>query len=76
MKKSGKSKYRVPFDIFSKFEHGNFSTIFMYAIDWQSPGVFTCTPALPDAGTEGRMTDWQSAPSVGLTTQLLQGTGD
>ena len=48
----------------------------MYAIDWQSLGVFTCTPALPEARSEGRMTDWQSAPSVKLTTQLLQGTAE
>ena len=48
----------------------------MYATNWQSPGVFACTPALLVASSEGRITDWQSAPSVKLTTQLLQGTAD
>ena len=32
----------------------------MYAIDWQSLGVFAYTPALPLASREGRMIDWQS----------------
>ena len=48
----------------------------MYAIDWQSPGVFARTQALPVARSQGPMTDWLSAPSVGLTTQLLQGAAD
>ena len=54
----------------------NFSNLFIYAMDWQSPRVFACTPALLVARSEGRMTDWQCAPSVGLTTQLLQGTAE
>ena len=45
----------------------------MYAIDWQSPGAFACTPVLLIARSEGRMTDWQSAPSLRLKTWLLQG---
>ena len=34
-----------------------------------NPGGISRTPALPVASSEGRMTDWQSAPSV--TTQLV-----
>ena len=33
----------------------------MYAIDWQSPGVFAYTPSMPVSMSEGRMTDWQCA---------------
>ena len=50
--------------------------MFIYAINSQSSGVFACTPALMVARSGGRMTYWQCAPSVGLTTQLLQGTAD
>ena len=34
----------------------------------QSPGVFAWTPALPVVISEGRITNWRSAPSVGATT--------
>ena len=37
------------------------------------PGVFASSPVWPVASGEGRMTDWQSAPSVKVTTQLDEG---
>ena len=55
-------------------EFVNYSKILMYAIDWQSLGLFA--QALPVARSEGKKTDWQSAPSVRLTTELLQETAD
>ena len=39
----------------------NFLQFFMYAIDWQSPGVFTCTQALPFSRSECKITYWQCA---------------
>ena len=59
---------------FFKSENVSFLTFFLYAIDWHSPGVFACADQL--CWLPGGMTDCQSAPSVGLTTQLLQGTAD
>ena len=38
------------------------------------PAVFASTPVLQFASSEGRVTDWQSAPAVEVTTQLVQGT--
>ena len=35
------------------------------------PGVFACTPDMPVASSEGRMTDWQSALTVGVATHLF-----
>ena len=67
----------MPFcSFFSQSESASFLKIFIYAIDWQTPEVFACNPALPVSKIEDRMTDWQSAPYMGLTTQLLQGTAD
>ena len=46
----------------------------MYAIDWQSQGVFPCTPAWPVASSECIMTKRQSAPSVGVNWPKEHGT--
>ena len=64
----------ITFYNFLKPEIPNLSMTFMYSIDWQSPGVLTCTPAIPVASSESRITDWETTPSVGVTTQLVQRT--
>ena len=58
-------------NFFLKSDRINFLTIFMYAVDWQSLGVWACTPALPVGNSEGRVEhlglhhlDWHNSTAL------------
>ena len=65
-------KIAVP--IFLKSDHVTFFENCHVCLRLVEPRVFNCTPARPVGRSEGRVIDWQRAPSLGGITNLVQGT--